>query len=192
MQVRHWLIGGVVVLALVGAYVLGGHVGVSPAPGSPPRPQEGLSAMLDRTLAAAEGSFASSPVPADAVPAAQAPAAAGDSGFGFASVEDLARQRSQQSYEAGSAKLPPAIAHLSYDQYQAIRFRRADALWRNQSLYEVQFFHRGFNFDRRVAISEVVDGAARPVPYNPAWFDFGKVVRQPGAEGCSIPEAADS
>ena len=44
----------------------------------------------------------------------------------------------------------------------------------------MQFFHRGFNFDRRVAISEVVDGAAHPVPYNPAWFDFGKVVRQPG------------
>ncbi len=65
-----------------------------------------------------------------------------------------------KTYEPGSAKLPTAIAHLTYDQYQSIRFRRADALWRNQSLYEVQFFHRGFNFDRRVAISEVVDGAA--------------------------------
>ncbi len=53
-------------------------------------------------------------------------------------------------------------------------------MWRNQSLYEVQFFHRGFNFDRRVGISEIVDGTARTVPYNPTWFDFGRVVRQPG------------
>ena len=94
--------------------------------------------------------------------------------------EELAQQRAQQPYEAGSVKLPAAIAHLTYDQYQSIRFRRADALWHNQSLFEVQFFHRGFNFDRRVTISEVVDGAAHAVPYNPAWFDFGKVVRQPG------------
>ena len=173
MQVRHWVVGGVLVLALGGAYILGVHVSAPPAPGSAPRPQEGLSAMLDRTLApAAQNQPAAIP---------PAPAAAGaDSGFGFAAVEELARRRSQQPYEAGSAKLPTAIAHLSYDQYQSIRFRRADALWRNQSLYEVQFFHRGFNFDRRVAISEVVDGTPRAVAYNPAWFDFGKVVRQPG------------
>lgn len=161
-------------LALVGAYILGVHVSMRPAPGAAPRP--------DHTFAAG-GSAASSTSIQQNQPAANPPApvaAAGDAGFGFANVEELARQRSQQTYEAGSAKLPTAIAHLSYDQYQSIRFRRADALWRNQSLYEVQFFHRGFNFDRRVAISEVVDGSARPVPYNPAWFDFGKVVRQPG------------
>ena len=37
----------------------------------------------------------------------------------------------------------------------------------------MQFFHRGFNFDRRVNISEVSGGVARPVLYNPAMFDFG-------------------
>jgi glucans biosynthesis protein len=178
VQVRHWIVGGVLVLAVAGAYVLGVHVSVPPAPGSAPRPREGLSAMLDRTLAGS--SSAAGSAPAEQTQTGTAAPAGADSGFGFANVEELARQRSQQSYEAGSAKLPPAIAHLSYDQYQSIRFRRADALWRNQSLYEVQFFHRGFNFDRRVAISEVVDGTPRPVPYNPAWFDFGKVVRQPG------------
>ncbi|HTV79669.1 MAG TPA: glucan biosynthesis protein [Steroidobacteraceae bacterium] len=170
-------------LALVGgAYVLGVHVSVPSETGDASRPPEGLSEMIGRRLSA--GSSTPRAVPADqAAPVAPQPApapAAADSGFGFANVEDLARQRSQQPYVAGSTKLPAAIAHLTYDQYQSIRFRRADALWRNQSLYEVQFFHRGFNFDRRVAISEVVDGAPRPVPYNPAWFDFGRVVRQPG------------
>ena len=173
MQVRHWIVGGILVLAIAGAYVLGVHVSVPPVAGIAPH--------LDRTLAGnTPAPGAAPPQPTLAAPNAPPPAAAGDSGFGFASVEELARQRSQQPYQAASAKLPAAIAHLSYDQYQSIRFRRADALWRNQSLYEVQFFHRGFNFDRRVAISEVVEGAPRAIPYNPAWFDFGKVVRQPG------------
>ena len=171
-------------LALAGAYVVGVRVGAPPPPGSAPRPRDGLSAMLDRTLAAAGGDSAASSGAAalnQPAPNPQSAATAGtDSGFGFADVEELARQRSQHGYQAVSARLPAAIAHLSYDQYQSIRFRRADALWRNQSLYEVQFFHRGFNFDRRVAISEVVDGTPRAVPYNPAWFDFGRVVRQPG------------
>jgi glucans biosynthesis protein len=43
----------------------------------------------------------------------------------------------------------------------------------------VQFFHRGFNFDRRVEISEVVDGVAHQIAYNPAWFEFGRLVRLP-------------
>ncbi|HEV2701379.1 MAG TPA: glucan biosynthesis protein G [Steroidobacteraceae bacterium] len=181
MRARHWIVGGFAVLALVGAYVLGDHSRAPSAPGSSKRPREGLSGMLDRTLAAAGGSSASGVVTAPAQVQAPSPTQAGpDSGFGFADVEAMARARSQKPYEPGSAKLPNSIAHLTYDQYQSIHFRRADALWRNQSLYEVQFFHRGFNFDRRVGISEVVDGVAHPVPYNPTWFDFGKVVRQPG------------
>ena len=170
-------------LALAGAYVLGVHVSTPPAADTTSHPQGGLTDMLNRSLAgAAGGSAASTPATAHQLPPNPLPPAApgADSGFGFANVEALAQERSQHGYEAGSAKLPAAIAHLTYDQYQSIRFRRADALWRNQSLYEVQFFHRGFNFDRRVNISEVVDGAPRPIPYNPAWFDFGRVVRQPG------------
>jgi glucans biosynthesis protein len=184
VQVRHWIVGVVAVVAVAGAYVLGNHANVPVAPSSASHPQGGLSAMLDRTLAAAGGSSASPPSAAPASPppatSGNAAAPAAESGFGFATVEALARDLAAKPFEAASNKLPAAIAHLTYDQYQSIRFRRADALWRNQSLYEVQFFHRGFNFDRRVSISEVVEGVAHPVPYNATWFDFGKVVRQPG------------
>ena len=186
MQVRHWIVGGFAVLAVVGAYVLGDHAGNPPTPEIAVRPQGG-STLPERTAAPDERSSgaASTPTPASLSQAASAPppsppAAPVPAGFGFADVENLAQQRAQKDYEPGSAKLPTAIAHLTYEQYQSIHFRRADALWRNQSLYEVQFFHRGFNFDRRVGISEVVDGAVRAIPYNSTWFDFGKVVRQPG------------
>jgi periplasmic glucans biosynthesis protein len=187
VQVRHWIVGGFAVLAVVGAYVLGNHAGSPPGPATEgaARPP-GAPTLPERSAAPAErnSGAASAAAPASLSEAAIAPppppAAAAPAGFGFANVENLAQQRAEKPYEPGSAKLPGAIAHLTYDQYQSIHFRRADALWRNQSLYEVQFFHRGFNFDRRVGISEVVDGAVRAIPYNSTWFDFGKVVRQPG------------
>ena len=185
MQVRHWIVGGVAVLAVVGAYVLGDYARNPPPPDSTAHPQGGLSTLLDRTRPPAEansGAASTAPPasPNQAASAAPPPAATGPAGFGFADVENLAQQRAQKPYEPGSTRLPPAIAHLTYEQYQGIHYRRSYALWRNQSLYEVQFFHRGFIFDGRVGISEVVDGAVRTVPYNPSWFDFGKVVRQPG------------
>ncbi len=71
--------------------------------------------------------------------------------------------------------MPDSLAKLNYDQYRDIRFRPDQALWRNQALFEVQFFHRGFTFQRRVNISEVApDGTLHPIAYNSADFDFGK------------------
>jgi periplasmic glucans biosynthesis protein len=108
---------------------------------------------------------------------AQAPAGAAQRPppppFSFAVVEKLAQDRASKPYRNRSTKLPEAVAKLTYDQYRDIRFQRTSALWYNRALFEVQFFHRGFNFDRRVNISEVSGGVVRPVLYNPAMFDFG-------------------
>jgi glucans biosynthesis protein len=93
--------------------------------------------------------------------------------FSFNVVEKLAQDRASKPYRARSTKLPDPVAKLTYEQYRDIRFQRTSALWYNHALFEVQFFHRGFNFDRRVNISEVSGGVARPVLYNPAMFDFG-------------------
>jgi periplasmic glucans biosynthesis protein len=94
--------------------------------------------------------------------------------FSFETVQRLAQQRAGRSYQGETDKLPDSLAHMTYDQYQAIHFRTADALWHNQSLFEVQFFHRGFAYQNRVNINEVVGGVVHPVDYNPADFDFGK------------------
>jgi periplasmic glucans biosynthesis protein len=93
--------------------------------------------------------------------------------FSFAAVERLAQDRASKPYRNRSTPLPDPIAKLSYDEYRDIRFQRNSSLWHDKALFEVQFFHRGFNFDRRVNISEVSGGVARPVLYNPAMFDFG-------------------
>ncbi|HEV7715761.1 MAG TPA: glucan biosynthesis protein [Steroidobacteraceae bacterium] len=97
--------------------------------------------------------------------------------FSFASVDKIARDRAAEAYKDDSPKLPDSIANLGYDQYRDIRYRPADAIWRGQSMFEVQLFHRGFNFARRVNISEVSDAGVRPILYSPSMFEFGKLVR---------------
>ncbi|MDE2262472.1 MAG: glucan biosynthesis protein [Gammaproteobacteria bacterium] len=96
--------------------------------------------------------------------------------FTFATVQRLAQERAARPYHIRSTPLPRALATLSYDQYRQIGFRPSAALWHGQSMFEVQFFHRGFNFDRRVNVYEVVPSGVRPVVYSPSMFQFGKSV----------------
>lgn len=103
-------------------------------------------------------------------PQLQAPA------FTFASVQRLAQQRAARPYHIRSTPLPRALATLTYDQYREITFRPSAALWHGQSMFEVQFFHRGFNFDRRVNVYEVLPSGAHAVSYSPSMFQFGKDV----------------
>ena len=94
--------------------------------------------------------------------------------FSFQTIDKIARDRAAKPYAENSPKLPESIANIGYDQYRDIRYRPADAIWRGQSMFEVQLFHRGFNFDRRVNLFEVSDAGVRPILYSPSMFDFGK------------------
>ena len=159
--------------------------GAAPASPPPQRPHPAASAQ-PRPAAAPHTGAAAAPAkaapPAAGQPAAQPaaqPAPAPPPPFTLATLLQLARDRAAHPYENRSPKLPQSLARLTYDQYRDIRFRRLDALWRNQSLFEVQFFHRGFNFDRRVNINQIVDGQAHPVVYDSAWFEFGRRARLP-------------
>ena len=96
--------------------------------------------------------------------------------FTFATVQRLAQDRAAHPYSNRSPALPQNLAKLTYDQYRDIRFHRASALWADHALFEVQFFHRGFNFDRRVNINEVSPDGVRSINYNPSMFEFGPLV----------------
>ena len=96
--------------------------------------------------------------------------------FTFATVQRLAQQRAARPYHIRSTPLPRALATLTYDQYSHIQFRPSAALWHGQSMFEVQFFHRGFNFDRRVNVYEVLPSGIRAVAYSPSMFQFGRDV----------------
>jgi len=96
--------------------------------------------------------------------------------FTFATVGRLAQARAARPYHIRSTPLPRAFARLTYDQYRDIHFRPSAALWHGQSMFEVQFFHRGFTFARRVNIYEVLPSGVRPVTYRPSMFRFGRSV----------------
>jgi glucans biosynthesis protein len=98
--------------------------------------------------------------------------------FSFEALTRLALERASHPYQNRSPALPPGLAKLSYDQYRAIRFRRTASLWYEHSLFEIQFYHRGFNFDRRVNISEVGPAGVRPISYSAAMFELGPAVSQ--------------
>jgi len=99
--------------------------------------------------------------------------------FGFADVRKLARERSAHEYRPQDQSLPASLANLTYDQYRDIRYRPASALWRGQSLFEVQFFHRGYRVRQRVNVYEVGPAGVNPVEYNPRLFTFGHLLKPP-------------
>jgi glucans biosynthesis protein len=97
----------------------------------------------------------------------------------FANIEKIARDRAAKPYESSATKLPDPIANLNYDQFRGIRFKSSESLWRGQSMFEVQMFHRGFGFKDRVNIHEVDDTGARLVAYKTSMFEFDKM-KPPG------------
>jgi periplasmic glucans biosynthesis protein len=95
--------------------------------------------------------------------------------FGFDDVARRASDLAAKPYKVPAVTLPKTLQGLSYDQYRDIRFKPAKAVWRNANLpFEVQLFHPGLYYDQPVRISEVVDGAAREIRFDPDLFDYGK------------------
>ncbi len=97
--------------------------------------------------------------------------------FTFTMVQRWAQQRAARPYVKPSEELPEVLRKLSYDQYRDIRFKPEAALWRNQGLFEVQFFHRGSSFARKVQISEVNDNGILPLRYDSSQFNFGPLTQ---------------
>jgi periplasmic glucans biosynthesis protein len=147
------------------------------APASPPTPPNKVAPRVPSTKAPAPKRSAAPqaerPAPQRAEP--QRPQRLSEP-FTFETVQRLAQDRAAKPYRERSSKLPEVLDKLGYDQYRDIRFRRTSALWYDHAMFEVQFFHRGFTYDRRVNIYELVGNQVRAVPYNPAMFEFGKLV----------------
>ena len=151
----------VIALLLLASMVMPADVALSQgAPANPPAPQATRPAR-----------------PRPAVTPAAAPAQSRP--FDFANLRHLAQQRAAHDYRPPPDALPPSLANLSYDQYRDIRFRPASALWHGQSLFEVQFFHRGSYTKQRVNIFEVDAAAVTPVVYDPRFFTFGRLLKAP-------------
>ncbi|HJS85431.1 MAG TPA: glucan biosynthesis protein G [Acetobacteraceae bacterium] len=118
-----------------------------------------------------------------ASPAIAAAQAGGENPFDASTVRSLARSLAAQPYQPPDTSLPDPLKSLDYQDYRAIRFDPQRALWRGLNLgFTVEFFHRGFLYKDRVEVFEVSDGRARPIPYGPDLFSFGKTPPPPAGD----------
>nr|WP_232628416.1 glucan biosynthesis protein G [Methylobacterium sp. Leaf118] len=100
----------------------------------------------------------------------------------YEDVVAQAQALAAQAYRPPEADLPPDLAALTYDEFQAIRFR-PEATVALGPRFSLQPFHRGGLHTRRVAIDfQSPQGAPRPFGYDPALFDLG-----PSLQGRTYP-----
>lgn len=101
-----------------------------------------------------------------------APAAA----FDFDDVSRRAKDLAARSHKPPEATLPSELRDIDYDAFRDIRFRPDRSLWRGTPLpFEVQFFHPGFLFHHWVQIRMITGQGVKPIPFDPAAFNYGRV-----------------
>ena len=99
--------------------------------------------------------------------------------FSLDDVATLASQRAAAPFVAASHAVPAELAGLTYDDYRDIRYQPVRNLWRADKLpYEANFFHVGRHGDS-VRVNEITADGVKPLPYDPANFNFGNTRLSP-------------
>ncbi len=84
-----------------------------------------------------------------------------------------AQALAETDFQQPVAKLPDTLVNMNYEQYRSINYKADAALWRNESLFEVQFFHPGFLYQQPVTVNVIeADGVHQRVEFSPALFDY--------------------
>src|ERR1700733_4075780 len=95
--------------------------------------------------------------------------------FSYPMLKDAARTLASASYQPQPGKLPSSLANLTWDQWEAIRFRDEHALWAGEGLrFQVKFLHLGLEVKTPVRMFTIDAGLAQEITYDPALFDFSK------------------
>ncbi|HLY55190.1 MAG TPA: glucan biosynthesis protein G [Stellaceae bacterium] len=93
-------------------------------------------------------------------------------GFSFETVKDKAADLAKRPFADDSPALPGPLRGLDYNHFRMINFRPERALWRDSGLFQVELFHRGFAYDRKVTINTVENGQVAEIAYSPDLFDY--------------------
>ena len=95
--------------------------------------------------------------------------------FSLDDVGARASSLASRPYKPPVVDMPTQLRELDYDAYRDIRFRPEKALWRAEKLpFELMFFHQGRAVPEPVRINVIEPAGERPVPFDPALFDYGK------------------
>lgn len=92
--------------------------------------------------------------------------------FSFDDVIGRASELARAPFDDQAGPEPSELATLDYDGYRKIRFRPSARI-KLGGAFELDLFHRGHLFRRRVGVNVISDGEPSPVPYLASEFDFG-------------------
>ena len=92
--------------------------------------------------------------------------------FDFATVIQEAEALAAQPFSP-PAPIPELLADMPYDQFQSIRFRPEQSLWRGDgSKFQIMFFHPGLYFRNAVDVLVVDDQGVTPLGFEKSRFDY--------------------
>ncbi|HEA17299.1 MAG TPA: glucan biosynthesis protein G [Pseudoalteromonas prydzensis] len=91
----------------------------------------------------------------------------------FEVITARAKQLAANDYIAAPEIAIDTLNNISYQDYRSIRFRQDHAIWKDQSLYEVQLFHPGFLYKNPIAINTVsTDGKVQKLPFKTDYYRY--------------------
>ncbi len=95
------------------------------------------------------------------------------------SVIAEARESAKSDFQANDHGLDEKLKNMDYQAYKAIHFKPKEALWKNTSPYEVQFFHPGFLYDEPVSVTVVErDNSTSALPFDANMFRYEKKAKK--------------
>lgn len=91
----------------------------------------------------------------------------------FDVIATRAKLLAQKDYVAPKEVEVEALNTIDYQDYRAIRFRSEQALWKDQSLYEIQLFHPGFLYKSPVTINTVdTENQVEDLPFSTDFYRY--------------------
>ncbi|WP_027288095.1 glucan biosynthesis protein [Rhodovibrio salinarum] len=93
--------------------------------------------------------------------------------FDRARLEDMARKLAESSYDPVPEIPESQLPEMKRRTYKAIGYRPDRALWADRArAFRARFFHPGLYYRQPVSLYEVVDGTARPIPFDKADYSY--------------------
>lgn len=110
--------------------------------------------------------------------------------FSFDYLTAMMKERAGRPFEPSQEELPEIIAHLTYDEHRAIRYKPDRAVWKDEALFELHAFHPGWLFKQPVHLYVVEEGRAAPLTFASDVFEYRKPLERETFEGVRLPGVA--
>ena len=92
--------------------------------------------------------------------------------FGFKDVADKAKALAGEKYQP-PAQAPDFLTNLSYTDYQSIRFKPEESLWRSgKSRFQVMMIPQGSFYSHAVQLNVIDSEGVHPVGFDKTSFDY--------------------